>query len=77
MKIVRRLGTPPAQRCNTDIGCPDVFELDDGRFAVIGADATADLDDQLATLQAGRGAGERIVVVPRDVLLAALADATE
>ncbi len=74
MKIVRRHGTSPAQRCGTNVTCPDVFELADGRFAVIGLDATRHLEDQLAGMGAGRASDERIVVLPRDVMIAALHD---
>lgn len=38
MKIVRRLGASPQGRgCQSNATCPDVFELDTGDFAVIGA----------------------------------------
>ncbi|KOG53079.1 hypothetical protein ADK76_29540 [Streptomyces griseoflavus] len=53
--------------------CPDLFELSDGRFAVIGTDMTADLDPKLPG-DASRGDHERIVVITRDTLLRARAD---
>ena len=74
--LLRRLGTPPSQRqgaCVACNNCPDVFELPDGDFAVIGPDATAEIAPHLPA-DAGCGAGERIVRVPRAVLLAARAD---
>ncbi|GAA1872624.1 hypothetical protein [Asanoa iriomotensis] len=74
MKIVRRHGSAPAERCGTNVTCPDVFELADGRFAVMGLDATAHLDHELRALRAARAAEERIVVLPREVMLAALRD---
>jgi hypothetical protein len=38
---MRRLGTSPRERGSLDNGtCPDVFELDDGSFAVIGEHVT-------------------------------------
>jgi hypothetical protein len=73
-KIVRRHGASPAQRCSTDVTCPDVLELADGSFAVIGLDATGKLDDELATVRAARGHDEGIVVLPREVMLSALRD---
>jgi len=62
VEIAGRIGLSPAQRCATDVNCPDVFRLSDGRYAVIGVDAT----DQLRALlppDAGVGAHERIVIV--------------
>lgn len=73
---LRRLGTAPAEReraCVACNNCPDVFELPDGDFAVIGLDATADIAPHLPA-DAGCGPGERIVRVPRAVLIAARAD---
>ena len=70
--IVRRLGTAPSQRgCSYVNDCPDVFELDSGDFAIIGTDAT---DSIALPGDAGRSLHERVVVVPRKVLLAAFAD---
>jgi hypothetical protein len=71
--IARRLGASPLERCSTDIGCPDVFELVDGRFAVIGADMTAELTGALPP-DAGCAPHERIVVVTRETLIRAKAD---
>jgi len=62
VEIAGRMGLSPAQRCSTSVNCPDVFMLSDGRYAVIGLDAT----DQLRALlpaDAGVGADERIVIV--------------
>lgn len=53
--------------------CPDIFELSDGRFAVIGTEATADLDPLLPS-DASRADYERIVVISRDTLLRAKRD---
>lgn len=71
--ILRRLGTSPKDReaaCVACANCPDVFELEDGDFAVIGKDETPILGQSLPP-DAGYGDHERIVRVPRDVLLAA------
>lgn len=53
--------------------CPDIFELADGNFAVIGADVTNSLDPDLPA-DASRGGHERIVVITRETLLRAKAD---
>lgn len=70
--VVRRLGSRPVERgCDTQATCPDVFELTSGDFLVIGAErAAADVCD--LPEDAGCGVGERIVAVPREVLLASL-----
>lgn len=74
MEIVRRLGLPPRARGSLDNGtCPDIFELSDGNFAVIGTDMTAELDGALPA-DAARADYERIVVVSRATLLSAKAD---
>lgn len=70
----RRLGPPPRSRGSIDERtCPDIFELGDGRFAVIGTDMTAQLDSHLPA-DAGRADYERIVVISRDTLVMARAD---
>lgn len=75
--ILRRLGTPPSQRASAECvacnNCPDLFELADGDFAIIGSDVTDEVVSHLPS-DAGCGAGERIVKIPRLVLLAAVAD---
>jgi hypothetical protein len=72
--IVRRLGVPPRERGSlTNGSCPDIFELDDGRFAVIGKDMTADLEPGLPP-DASRGPDERIVVLTRETLIRAKHD---
>jgi hypothetical protein len=53
--------------------CPDIFELQNGDFAVIGTDRTAELDAELPS-DAARADYERIVVITRDTLLRAKAD---
>ncbi|MGW0421930.1 hypothetical protein [Streptomyces sp. NPDC003015] len=74
MRIVRRIGASPRERGSmSGDTCPDIFELSDGNFAVIGTEATAALDDQLPP-DAARADYERIVVVSRETLLRAKAD---
>ncbi|MGN9913119.1 hypothetical protein ACTMTJ_36830 [Phytohabitans sp. LJ34] len=68
-RIDRRLGSTPQERGSMDNGtCPDIFELSDGRFAIVGTDATAELDGHLPA-DAGRASYERIVVISRETLL--------
>jgi len=74
VKIVRRLGVPPNFRGSYSAqNCPDIFELGDGSFAIIGTDATVELLPHLPT-DAGCAAYERIVVITRETLLHAKAD---
>ncbi|MEV1077222.1 hypothetical protein ACWD1Y_07730 [Streptomyces sp. NPDC002814] len=72
--VVRRLGdSPRARGSHTNETCPDLFELSDGNFAVIGTEATADLDPHLPP-DAARADYERIVVIDRDTLIRAKKD---
>ncbi|WP_043682868.1 hypothetical protein [Streptomyces xylophagus] len=74
MSIVRRLGDPPKLRgSQTMETCPDIFELSDGTFAVMGTEATADLDSLLPP-DAARADYERIVIISRETLLRAKRD---
>ena len=71
---VRRLGDSPRRRGSmTGETCPDVFELSDGSFAVIGTDRTEELDAFLPA-DAARADYERIVVITRETLLRAKRD---
>ncbi|HXI84703.1 MAG TPA: hypothetical protein VNL17_11515 [Verrucomicrobiae bacterium] len=74
--IRRRLGPDPhagGARTVALSGCPDVFELDSGDFAVIGIDITA-MTVQHLPPSAGCGPDERIVLVPRKTLVLAKPD---
>jgi hypothetical protein len=72
--FVRRLGRTPQQRGSLNNGtCPDIFELSDGSFAVIGTDRTDELESKLPP-GAARADYERIVVVTRDTLVYAKRD---
>ena len=72
--ITRRLGSTPRARGSLDNGtCPDIFELADGRFAVIGTEATADLRGHLPA-DAGVASYESIVVISRETLIHAKRD---
>jgi hypothetical protein len=74
--ISKRLGVSPVERgtsCALHRTCPDVFALSNGDFAIIGMDATDALSAKLPS-DAGCGPNERIIVLPRSVLLAAKRD---
>ncbi|MFJ9247317.1 hypothetical protein [Streptomyces sp. NPDC101776] len=74
MRIVRRVGASPRERGSaTGQTCPDIFELSDGDFAVIGREATAELDPELPP-DAARADYERIVVISRATLVRAKLD---
>lgn len=74
MRIVRRIGASPRERGSmSGDTCPDIFELSDGNFAVIGTEATAVLDGELPS-DAARADHERIVIVSRETLIRAKAD---
>jgi hypothetical protein len=71
VRVLRRLGLAPRERGSvTETTCPDIFELSDGSFAVIGTDMT-ELLEPLLPADAGRADYERIVVITRPTLLAA------
>jgi hypothetical protein len=54
-------------------GCPDIWELNDGSFAIIGASATNRLRDILPA-SASCGSDEDIVILPREILTRAKRD---
>jgi len=71
--FIRRLNPEPlnadAPQCYSTYGCPDLWELADGDFAVIGADITV----LAAQLPPGAGCApeERMVKIPRRLLVGA------
>ncbi len=72
----RRLGPDPHAHGAQTValaGCPDLWELRNGDFAVIGVDITERAKGQLPTT-ANCGPDERIVMVPRRTLVLAKAD---
>ena len=74
--ILRRLGPDPHANGRTTAaarGCPDIFELQTGDFAIIGIDITDTAVPQLPP-SAGCGPDERVVLVPRQTLVLAKAD---
>ena len=71
---LRRIGpTPQANgaHCAGCYGCPDIWELDDGDFAIIGADITA--SQAVLPTSAACAPHERIVKIPRQLLVGARA----
>jgi hypothetical protein len=67
----RRIGPGPQAseaQCVACWGCPDIWELDDGDFAVIGVDITDAVRPKLPPT-AGCGPDERIVRLPRNLLV--------
>ncbi|MFF1481740.1 hypothetical protein ACFVYD_30030 [Streptomyces sp. NPDC058301] len=77
MNILRRVGVSPRERGSlSGQTCPDIFELSDGRFAIIGTDVTEILEGKLP-FDAARADDERIVVITRDTLVRAKADIPE
>jgi hypothetical protein len=74
VKIVRRVGASPRERGSVSgQSCPDIFELSNGDFAVIGREATTELDPELPS-DAARADYERIVVITRETLVRAKRD---
>ena len=74
--IRRRLGPPPhAAGALTPglCGCPDVFELESGNFALIGRNITNEVAGQLPA-DASCGPDECIIEIPRKTLVLAKPD---
>lgn len=75
MNFIKRIGPDPHANGAQSVGChgcPDIWELENGDFAVIGADIT-----HAATSlpqSAGCGPDERMVRIPRKTLVLAKAD---
>jgi hypothetical protein len=71
----KRLGPDPHANGAISVGCqgcPDIFELDSGDFAVIGVDMTPSAEFLPPT--ASCGPDERIVRIPRRTLVLAKSD---
>lgn len=74
--FIRRLGPDPhadGARTAALNGCPDIFELDSGDFAVIGSDITEVSASHLPP-SASCGPDERIIRIPRKTLVLARPD---
>ena len=72
----RRIGPDPRAdgarpACHNTFACPDIFELADGDFAIIGSDITNEAGK--LPNDAGCASYERIVRIPRALLVRAKA----
>lgn len=76
MTFIKRLGPDPHKsgaKTAACHGCPDIWELDSGDFAVIGIDITDAAKPGLPPT-ASCGPDERVVRLPRNVLIDAKRD---
>jgi hypothetical protein len=76
IEFKKRLGPDPHANGRQTIAlnnCPDIFELQSGDFAIIGIDITAEAIGKLPPT-AGCGPDERIVFIPRHLLIGAKPD---
>ena len=74
--FLKRLGPDPHANGAQTVGChgcPDIWELDNGDFAAIGIDITETATPMLPPT-AGCGPDERIVRLPRNLLVNAKRD---
>ena len=74
--FLRRLGPDPHANGAQTVaarGCPDMFELENGDFAIIGSDIT-DAASPLLPETASCGPDERIIRIPRKTLVLARPD---
>jgi hypothetical protein len=74
--FVRRLGPDPHENGTVTYaaqGCPDIWEIEGGDFAIIGSDITADVVRKLPA-SANCGPDEKIVRIPRKTLVLAKRD---
>lgn len=75
MRIVRRLGSTPAQRGSlSGETCPDVLETDAGDFLVVGKVASFEEVEKALVFGASVGIDEMVVKIPRRVLVDARKD---
>jgi hypothetical protein len=74
VKIVRRYGTSPAERGSASgATCPDILALDTGDYLIIGKQLDdRNVGDQLDEHGASIGHDEAAVIVPRNVVHAAV-----
>ena len=76
VEFLRRIGQDPHANGAQSVGCrgcPDIWQLTDGDFAVIGIDITDAAMPKLPPT-AGCGSDERIVRLPRNLLVNAKRD---
>ncbi|MGC9670640.1 hypothetical protein ACNTMW_29355 [Planosporangium sp. 12N6] len=76
--LKRRLGKSAAELGQTSggSGCPDIWELDNGDIAVVGRDLTSTYTARLPD-GVSVAPDERLVVIPRALLVAAKPDIPE
>jgi hypothetical protein len=70
---LRRLGPDPHQggaQTPGLHGCPDIFELENGDFVIVGRDVTSKVKGELPP-DATCGPDERIIAIPRRTLVLA------
>lgn len=60
----------PSSNCAGGHLCPDILELESGDFAIIGVDITRESEGRFPA-GSGCGPGERVVRIPRRLLVAA------
>lgn len=71
--FTRSIGRAPSAPLACAHGCPDILEMGNGDFAVIGSDITEEAASQLP--EGSKVApGERLVRIPRNLLIRALAE---
>jgi hypothetical protein len=71
--FLRRIGPDPhanGLQTSSCCGCPDILELENGDFAIIGVDITEATQVQMFPT-AGCGPDERVVRIPRKLLIGA------
>jgi hypothetical protein len=74
--FLRRIGPDPHANGARTVAlnnCPDIWELENGDFAIIGIDITDAAAPRLPA-SAGCGPDERIVRIPRNLLIGAKSD---
>jgi len=71
--FIKRLGGNEQNLCEGGYHCPQILEMADGAFAVVGTDITG---EAIPAMPPGPGVGpkERVIRVPRQVFIAARAD---
>lgn len=71
--FIRRLGVSALKQCESGHNCPQVLEMVDGSFAVVGPNIK---QEAAAHLPPGPGIGpdEGMVKVPRQVMIAMIPD---
>ena len=78
MNFLRRIGPDPHEggfKTPACDGCPDILELDNGDFAIIGMDITAAARNRISAVPgASCGRDETIIRVPRRTLVLAKRD---